>query len=464
MSRTFRHLLRRTVCLSVMGLAGHVFAQPATDAAQIERGHYLATAGDCTACHTADLAKPMAGGVPIPTPFGQIIAANITPDPATGIGAWTDEQFYRAMHEGVGRHGENLYPAFPYDAFTHLSRDDVLAIKAYLFSLPPIRQVNPASKLGFPFNQRWILSGWKLLNFRKGAFKPDPGKGEPWNRGAYLVEALAHCSSCHTPRNFSMGSDDGRKFAGGAVGSWQAYNITPDPVSGIGGWSDEELVAYLHTGMVVGKSAAAGGMAEAVEHSLSKLPERDLHDIVAYLRSQRPIRDPAQSKPRYGWGEAKEDISAFRGNENLDHPDGRTLFYGACASCHGASGSGTGDHAFPSLFANTVTGAANANNLVMAIVDGVQRKVGEQAVSMPAFGNELSSAEVASIANYVLKTYGNPAVATLRASDIDVLRKNTGEQPVVAKLALPGIVVAGILMLMLLLWLIRVFIRRRSRR
>ncbi|QOW20591.1 cytochrome c [Lysobacter ciconiae] len=453
-------LVRRIVLLVVLCVSGGAMAQTGQDTSLVERGRYLATAADCVACHTTDPAKPFAGGVSIPTPFGQIVAPNITPDPDTGIGKWTDEEFYRAMHEGVGRNGENLYPAFPYDAFTKLSREDVLAIKAYLFSLPAMSQDNPVSELGFPFNQRWILSGWKLLNLRKGEMKPEPAQDDAWNRGAYLVEALAHCGTCHTPRDFSMGSDESRKFGGGAVGSWQAYNITPDPVSGIGDWSDDELVEYMRTGMVAGKGGAAGGMGEAVEHSLSKLPEQDLRDIVTYLRAQKPVRDPADEKPRHGWGAPSEDVSAFRGDETGDDPDGRAIFYGACSSCHGMAGAGTDDGEFPPLFRNTVVGARQANNLVMAILEGVHRTVDGETVSMEAFEHKLTSAEVAAVSNYVLKTYGNPAGATVDAAMVDELRRNAGEQPLVAKLAMPGLIIGVIVILALVFWLLT---RRRRR-
>lgn len=459
-------LARWLLWVLVLGMSASALAQTPDNAALIERGRYLATAADCIACHTADFSKPFAGGVAIPTPFGQIIAPNITPDPDTGIGNWSDEEFYRAMHEGIGKDGENLYPAFPYDAFTRLSREDVLAIKAWLFTQKPIRQANPPSELNFPFNQRWLLSGWKLLNFRKGEWQPDPDRDASWNRGAYLVEALAHCGTCHTPRNFSMGSDNSRKFGGGTVGSWQAYNITPDPISGIGDWTDDELVTYMRTGTVEGKGGAAGEMGLAVEHSLSKLPEQDLRDIVTYLRAQEPIRDAAQTRPRHGWGEPSEDVTAFRGNEDLvDDPGGRTIYYGACASCHGMDGGGTDDHDLPALFGNTVVGAMSANNLVMSILDGVHRSVDGQSVSMQAFDHELSSAQVALVANYVLKTYGNPAAATVDAARVDTLRKNTGPQPLVAKLALPGMIAGGLVIVLVLIWLlVRLSTRRRRLR
>lgn len=236
-------------------------------------------------------------------------------------------------------------------------------------------------------------------------------------------------------------------------------NITPDPVSGIGDWSDDELVQYMRTGKVAGKGGAAGEMGVAVENSLSQLPEQDLLDIVTYLRAQKPIRDAAQIRPRHGWGEAREDVTAFRGNEDLvEHPDGRTIFYGACASCQGI----TDDDAFPSLFGNTVVGAMHANNLIMAILDGVHRSVAGETTSMQGFDHELSSAEVAMVANYMLKTYGNPAAATLDAAAVDALRENTGKQPLVAKLAVPGMIAGGVTILLPLTWLLRRSRRRSS--
>lgn len=455
------HTISVLPLLAGIAIAGTAAARDSANTAQIERGKYLATAADCVACHTGDPAKPYAGGGVIPTPFGKIVAPNITPDKETGIGDWTDDEFYKAMHEGVGKHGENLYPAFPYDAFTKLKREDVLAIKAYLSSLAPIKQNNTPNDLKFPFNQRWILTFWKWANFSKGEMKLDNSQNAAWNRGAYLTEALAHCGTCHSPRNSLMGTDRRRAFAGGDVGSWHAYNITPDPISGVGGWSDDDLVSYLRTGVMAGKGGAAGQMGEAVEHSLSKLPEQDLRDMVTYLRSQKPVRTQSDTKPRFAWGGPAEDVTAFRGSANLDHPDGRTLYYGACASCHGMSGGGTQDNAFPSLFRNTVTGAATANNLVMVILNGVHRTVGNDAVSMPSFGRELDNAEVALVANYVLKTYGNPASATLDASQVDALRSDLGEQPMIAKLALPGTILAGVVAMLLLLWGVLRF--RRSR-
>jgi mono/diheme cytochrome c family protein len=457
-------LIARLTCLFVMSSLGQAYAQPA-DSGLAERGRQLTVAADCAACHTSDRTKPMAGGVPIPTPLGTIFAPNITPDPDTGIGSWTDEDFYRAMHKGVGKQGENLYPAFPYEAFTKLSRSDVLAIKAYLFSLPAIRQANLPSELRFPFDQRWILSVWKLLNFHEGELRPNPGRDPSFNRGAYLVEALAHCQMCHTPRTVTMGIDASRPFAGGEVGPWSAYNITSDPVSGVGNWSTEQLETYLHTGHVLDKAGAAGPMGDAVQHSFSALPDQDIHDIVTYLRSSKAAQDADGLKPRYAWGGAKEDVTAFRGSEDLDHPDGRTLFYGACASCHGIDGSGSRDHVFPSVFHNTATGASSISNLVMVILNGVNRTVSTQLTYMPGFAHLLSNDEVASIANYVASTYGNPGAANANAATIDALRAGRGRTPLIAKLLWPGITLVTIVTIVIawaLVWLFHVRRRRRS--
>src|SRR5258707_6079754 len=215
----------------------------------VKRGEYLARAGDCIACHTADKSRPFAGGLPINTPFGTIYTPNITPDPDTGIGNWNDAAFLRAMHEGVGKSGERLYPAFPYPEYTKVTDRDVLAIRAYLNTLVPIHYTPPRNDLKFPFNQRWLMLFWNMFNFTEGRFVPDPKQSAEWNRGAYLVEGLAHCEECHTPRNFMQGLKTSARFAGETQAGWHAFNITPDKNSGIGTWSNEEVAAYLSTGV-----------------------------------------------------------------------------------------------------------------------------------------------------------------------------------------------------------------------
>lgn len=201
----------------------------------VARGEYLTRAADCVACHTAPGGKPFAGGLAFPLPFGSLYSTNITPDKDIGIGVWSDENFVRALHEGVGRDGKHLYPAFPYTSYTLMTRSDVLAIKAYLFSLKPVRNRPPANDISFPFNQRYLIWFWNRLFSPGQRFQPNTGQTPEWNRGAYLLEALGHCGECHTPRNLLYGLSSGRKFAGTMINGWKAYNIASDPAWGIGG-------------------------------------------------------------------------------------------------------------------------------------------------------------------------------------------------------------------------------------
>jgi len=396
------------------------------NADRIKRGEYLARAADCIACHTVDKAKPFAGGYPLATPFGTIYGPNITPDNETGIGTWTDEDFIRALHLGIGKHGEHLYPAFPYTAFTKLSRDDVLAIKAYLFSLPAIEQKTPENHLPFPLNQRPVLAGWKLFNFKPARWQADAGKSAEWNRGVYLVEGLAHCQECHTPRNITMGLNKKLAFGGARLGGWTAYNITPDAVSGVGGWKDQELVDYLKTGLVPGKASAGGGMAEAIEHSLQYLTDSDVKAIVTYLRSVPAIHDEEDLKPRYAWGSASQDEPDLRGiapvSNSVVASGGAELFSGNCASCHAANGAGVVGGYYPSLFNNSVVGARDPSNLLMVILNGVQRNGKTEETFMPGFAAHLSDAQIATLSNYVLKQYGNTAAPTVTPEHVSIQR------------------------------------------
>ncbi|MGZ9711249.1 c-type cytochrome [Glaciimonas sp. GNP009] len=440
---------------------------PASSADQIKRGEYLALAADCIACHTVDKAKPFAGGYPLATPFGTIYGPNITPDKETGIGTWTDEEFIRALHLGIGKHGEHLYPAFPYTSFTKLSRDDVLAIKAYLFSLPAINQKTPENKLPFPLNQRELLAGWNLFNFTPGRWQPDPAKSVEWNRGVYLVEGLAHCQECHTPRNITMGVNSKLAFSGAQLGGWTAYNITPDAVSGVGGWKDAELVQYLQTGVVPDKASAGGGMAEAIEHSLQYLTDADVKAIVTYLRSVPAIHNEGDLKPRYAWGAPSQDDADLRGialvSNSIVASGGAELFSGNCASCHSASGSGVVGGYYPSLFHNTVVGARDPSNLLMVILNGVSRNGKSNGKSdeafMPGFAQHLTDPQIALLSNYVLKQYGNPDGATITADQVKIQRQGGPRSPIIALLPW-GMGLGGLI----LLYLIYLFSRRGGRK
>src|SRR6185312_4962904 len=235
---------------------------------QAERGRYLVAAGDCQDCHTKAGGQPFAGDRAIQTPFGVIYSSNITPDHDTGIGAWSDDQFYRAMHQGIAANGDRLYPAFPYPWYTKVTREDTLAIRAYLNTLDPVRAEPPPNKLDWPLSYREVMRGWNELFLKEGEFSPDPKKSPEWNRGAYLVEGLGHCGACHTPTNFLGAAKTSERLQGGTLQDWYAPDLADDLRSGLGSWSDADIVAFLKTGRN-DRTAAYGPMAEVITYSTS---------------------------------------------------------------------------------------------------------------------------------------------------------------------------------------------------
>ena len=444
-------------------------AQPAKDSATlIEQGRYLAIAADCMACHSVPKGgQPFAGGYGIDSPLGRIYSTNITPSKTAGIGNYTEQQFTRALREGVRADGAHLYPAMPYTSYTLLSDDDVHALYTYFMQgVKPVDTVAPQTALPFPFNIRASMMAWNLLFLDNKRFSPTSDQ-QQINRGAYLTNALAHCSACHTPRNALMAEDGSQAFGGAALGPWYAPNITSDPVSGIGGWSDEELVQYMQTGHVHGKNQAAGGMAEAVENSLQFLSKEDVSAIAAYLKTTKPIRNTVDAKAAHQYGQPNSAESALRGavgpNENHSLTTGAALYSGYCASCHQANGSGSQNQAYPSLFQNTATGSANRANLIATILYGVERKVGDEQVLMPRFDslsyvNPLTNEQIAKISNYVLAQYGSPG-AQVTPQDVAVARDG-GPKPLLARMQPYIIPLIGLFGLIILL-LLGVIIKRR---
>lgn len=437
-----------------------------TDAVLVEKGRKLAVAADCAACHTTPKGgAPFAGGYPIGSPLGTIYATNITPSQTHGIGRYTLEDFSRALRQGVRQDGAYLYPAMPYTAYTQISDDDTAALYAYfMHGVKPVDQAAPQTALPFPFNLRFSMAVWNALYLKDQRFVPDTTKAPEWNHGAYLVNALAHCSTCHTPRNALMAEDSGRFLAGGSLGAWYAPNITSDATNGIGGWSEAELVQYLQTGRVAGKAQAAGPMAEAVEHSLQHLPESDLKAIATYLKQTAP-QGGDEVKPRYSHGSAAVAQEATQRGLAKGVDAGWRVFSGSCAHCHQATGGGTGHGEYPSLFHNSATGASRPDNLVATILHGVDRTVDGRAHFMPAFGDaasytdRLSDQEIADVSNFVLTQYGNPAVQ-VSAADVATLRAG-GKPPLIAQmrpLVLPAIVVV----LVALVAFIAVRVRRKK--
>ena len=381
---------------SVLLLAGVLCAAGASAEplhSSIERGRYLAAAGDCAACHTAEGGQPYAGGRAIPTPFGTIYSTNITPDKQKGIGNWTGEDFYRAMHEGTRADGKHLYPAFPYPWYTKLTRRDIDDLKAYLDTLPPARTENKEPALPWPFSMREVLLGWNAMFFDKGEYHRDPQQSAQWNRGAYLVQGLGHCGACHTPKNIAGGLKKGERLEGGYGEHWYATSLTNDVRDGLGDWSVEEIARYLRSGQNA-KAAATGPMAEVVENSTQHLSDADLRAIATYLKSVS------------GTGEEKAPET-----DQQRLARGHGLYVDQCAGCHMEDGTGEAD-AFPPLKGNAVVQAKDAAAMLQMIVDGARiasTKSAPTGLAMPAFGWKLSDKDIADLASYLRAAWGNRA-------------------------------------------------------
>jgi len=422
-------------------------------------GKRLAIASDCVACHTTPGGKPFAGGYPLNSPMGVIYSTNITPSKTNGIGNYTQEQFARAVRDGVTPDGTHLYPAMPYTSYSKITDSDIAALYDYfMHEVVPVEAPSPKTELAFPFNIRASMIGWNLLFHDTTRFTPDTSKSAEVNRGDYLVNALAHCDTCHTPRNLLMAADNSKPLGGAALGSWYAPNISSDKVSGIGKWSSDEIVAYLRTGHVEGKAQAAGPMAEAVEHSLQHLPDTDLKAIAAYLQQTQPVQS-GEKKARHEFGQASTDDLTLRGGKPEDNP-GWHIFSGTCANCHQANGQGNKE--YPSLFNNTAT--SRADNLIATIVNGVHRTVDGVAVDMPGFGpdafftDRLTDQEIADVSNYVLSRYGNSDLK-VTAADVATSREGGPKAPIatLARFTIPAIILACLL-IGLFVWLT---VRRR---
>ena len=374
-----------------------------TSSELVDKGKYLTTAGGCISCHTNPGGEPFAGNRAIPTPFGTIYSSNITPDKETGIGKYTNDQFYKALHEGMMANGEYLYPAMPFTSFTKVTRDDVLAIKAYLFSLKPIHSEREPDKLAFPFNIREGLAAWRALYFKPGEFQPDPSKSAQTNRGAYLVEGLTHCGQCHTPRNLAEASESGKALEGAAIQGWYAPNITSDWAQGIGSWSNDDLLSFFKNGVAEGHGIAVGPMSEMVHDDLKHLTDDDLNAIVAYLKSTPPKEEAATS-------ELGVSAAASR------------LYLNNCASCHQLDGQGIKGK-IPALANNGSVKAQGPQNIIKVILAGLPAT--DTFGPMPSFAACLNDGQIAAIANYVRTKWGNNAPSNADGFLVADLRSRT---------------------------------------
>jgi mono/diheme cytochrome c family protein len=402
--------LGRAAFAAFMTAAIPVGAQVTGDAAfsQVEKGRYLAVLGDCAACHTAPGLPPFAGGVVLQTPFGNLVAPNITPDPETGVGRLSLQDFQSVMAKGIGKGGYHLYGAMPFTAYTKVTAQDNAAIWAYLQTLEPVKNKVEPNQLPFPFNIRASLIGWNLLNFTQGEFKPDPAKSPDWNRGAYIVEGLGHCGTCHTPKNLIGGDKNSQFLEGATLQGWFAPNITADPHKGIGAWSEDEIVQYLKTG-ANRFDIASGPMAELVEKSSQHWTDADLKAVAVYLKAGRN-------------GEAKAPSPLPAGDKLMIA--GQAIFADRCMGCHLSNGAGV-PKLFPRLAEAPLVNAGDPTSLIRVVLAG-SRAGATEAVptgpAMPSFAWNLGDQEIAAVLTYIRNSWGN-AAAPVEAKDVATLRK-----------------------------------------
>ncbi|WEQ52422.1 cytochrome c [Komagataeibacter oboediens] len=404
----------------------------------LARGEYIATAGDCVACHTAPGGKPFAGGLRITTPMGDVVSTNITPDPDHGIGKYTEEDFEKAVRHGIRRDGSRLYPAMPYVSYSGMTDDDVKAMYAwFMHGVKPVAVTPPVTELNFPANLRITMAVWNMV---AGSVEPETGDSATYDkmrRGRYLANALAHCGTCHTPRNMMLSEKEDSYLAGAPLLGWYAPNITSSKTSGIGNWSEDDLVTYLRTGHVAGLSQAAGPMGEAVEHSTSRLTDDDLHALAAYILQVPAKEDEAEHAPRERFGQAIDTPDIRSGEltriDKLDEMTGPHIYDANCAACHGDNGAGTSDHYAPSLFHNSVVGSAHPDDLIMTVLNGVDRTAGGLHAFMPGFDHgsdvqRLSNTEIAALVNYVTATFGSGDHG-VTADQVEKMRKQLPKTP-----------------------------------
>jgi mono/diheme cytochrome c family protein len=373
-------------------------------------GQYNAILGDCEACHTRPGGAPFSGGVALNTPFGTIYSANITPDKDHGIGAWTQDQFRRAMKHGKDDKGRNLYPAFSYPYYSHVRQADVDSVFDYLKTVPAAAYTPPKNKMGFPFNVRFLVTFWNWLYLKPAEFQDDPKQTAEWNRGAYLVNGLGHCGACHTPKSLIGGDEYSKALQGGKLDNWLASDLTNAKRHGVGGWEKQDIVDFLKTG-INGKTSAYGSMTEVVRFSTSKMNDADLNAIAAYLKSVPASAEVAAPKP---------DAAVMAA--------GKAVYDKSCATCHQADGAGI-PMTYPGLAANANIQAGFAGGLTHVVLTG--SKTGNLKPftddPMPGFAAKLNDAQIANVLTYVRNAWGNSAPA-VDVKSVAKLRKLTAEE------------------------------------
>jgi mono/diheme cytochrome c family protein len=399
-----------------LGPAARAIDQPGSrpEFSIIERGRYLTAAADCAACHTDPRqGSSFAGGRSIETPFGNMLAPNITPDQDTGIGRWSDAQFDAAVREGKLPNGKRLYPAMPFPYYTKMGKDEVLAIRAYLNTLPPVHNAVEPNQLPFPFDIRAIMLFWDALYFSPGAFKPEAAQSDAWNRGAYLVEGPTHCGACHTPKTLLGGDEVKQQLQGYSIQGWFAPNITDDAGRGLRAWSIKDIAEYLKKGHNR-ISGASGPMGEEVSNSSSQMSDDDLNAIATYLKD-RPgqalaARQVASSDPMMVAGAA--------------------VFKDLCSACHQADGRGV-PYLIPDLNASSAVASRDATTLIRVVLRGAQTVATKEeptSPAMPAFGWQLSDAQIAAVTTYIGNSWGH-ATAAVTERQVSQARRRLAARP-----------------------------------
>lgn len=389
-------------CATVAFAPFYAFADDA-----VKDGAYLATAGDCTSCHTAPGGKPFAGGLKMANQFGYLLTPNITPDIETGIGSYSKDDFFRVLHNGVNKKDQDLYPFMPYGAYTKVTREDSDKIYDYLRTIQPVSNSIEVNHLDFPFNIRSSMIVWRELFFKPGTYKSDPTQSAAWNRGAYLVEGLGHCSSCHSPRNLMGAIENSKAYTGSVIDGWYALNITSNPLTGLGKWSAQDIARFLKTGSYESKTTALGPMEEVVHNSTGKMTDSDLLAMGTYLKTL-----PANSS-------LSEDQKKVDANTLV----GTRLYIDNCSGCHQSSGRGiTG--VIPPLAGNPAVIAAQPNNIIKVIIRGITARNGY--IPMPSFASRLNDQEIVEITNYIRSNWGNTANPDATKGLVEDIRKHPG--------------------------------------
>jgi mono/diheme cytochrome c family protein len=389
-------------------------ARASFDAALIAKGAQLAAIGNCQECHTAEGGRSFAGGRPIDTPFGTFYGTNITPEPDTGIGQWSEEAFRRALREGVDREGHHLYPAFPYEYYTRLTDEDIHALYAYIATREPVRADNRPHALRAPFNIRALLGAWKALYFERGVFRADPARDAQWNRGAYLVNGLGHCGACHTPRGFLGAEKKDQLFAGGVAEGWHgpALNAgSPAPLP----WTAEQLLKYLRTGLDDAHAIAAGPM-DPVVRNLARAPEEDVRAMAAYLEAL--AGPPSAERRKKADAALAQGTTASRANGH-----GAEVYAGTCATCHDRGREAGSGGALPLALGTAMT-IPTSSNLLRITLEGIAPPAGEPGRAMPGFADALTDAQVKDLAAYIRSEFGHAAAWT----DVDEQLKKIREE------------------------------------